>query len=219
MAEDTEALYDDTTADAPLGDLAQTLGGGSEEPYFAEEKQPANKNTLVLVGVALIGAAVVWFMYFKKGPASADAATAQASQADQTISQFLSDGSRNIEQMEQLLRDTERVVEQFRTYPSMAQRPLSELRTNPFRFHDLSGTPEDAGLGQRKREEERAAALKSVAALSLQSIMHSGTHKACMINSQLYKEGQQVDGFTIDRISPDSVIVRTGAYRFELKMQ
>ncbi len=214
MADEMDETY---TSESPIDDLAHTLGGGGEEPYIGEETQPQNRNLMVLLGVALVGAAVVWFMYFKKGPASAEAAS--AAQADQTISQFLSDGTRNIRQMEQMLRDTERVVEQFRSYPSMAQMPLSELRTNPFRFHDMSGQPADADMARRKREEERAEALKAVQALSLQSIMHSGNHKACMINNQLFQEGQQVNEFTIDRISPDSVIVRTGAYRFELKMQ
>ena len=202
------------------GDLNQTLSGnGGDEPYIGEDAKPANKNTMVLLGLAAIAAGVIYFMYFKKGPDSAEGALAAASQTDQTITQFLSDGSRNIEQMEQMLRQTERVVEQFRTYPSMAQKPLSELRTNPFRFHDLSAAPEDAGMARRKREEERSVALKAVSALSLQSVMHSGAIKSCMINNELYKEGQQVDVFTIDRISPESVIVRSGAYRFELKMQ
>lgn len=214
MAHDSDETFDETTAGA---DLTQALSGGGDDLYIAEEPRPANRNMMMLVGVALLGVAVVWFMYFRKGPESADAATA-ANTADQTITQFLSDGTRNIQQMEQMLRETERVVEQFRTYPSLAQRPLSDLRTNPFRFQDVD-TGQDAELLKRKREEERAAALKAVSALSLQSIMHSGSHKACMINSQLYREGEQVEGFAIDRIDPDSVIVRRGAYRFALKMQ
>jgi type II secretory pathway component PulC len=40
-----------------------------------------------------------------------------------------------------------------------------------------------------------------------------------MINNTLYSEGQQVESFTIEKITPDSVIVKNGSYRFELKMQ
>jgi hypothetical protein len=40
-----------------------------------------------------------------------------------------------------------------------------------------------------------------------------------MINNQMLREGQIVDSFTVDKISAASVIVRSGAYRFELKMQ
>jgi hypothetical protein len=49
--------------------------------------------------------------------------------------------------------------------------------------------------------------------------MQSGTKKSCMVNNALYTEGQQVESFTIEKISPDGIIVRNGAYRFELRMQ
>ena len=57
------------------------------------------------------------------------------------------------------------------------------------------------------------------AALRLQSIIHSGSRKACMINNTLYLQGQQVEQFLIEKIEPDRVVVKTGAYRFDLKMQ
>ena len=72
---------------------------------------------------------------------------------------------------------------------------------------------------KRRREEERQAVLKAVGALNLQSVIHSGTRKSCMINNTLYTEGQQVDSFVVERISPDAVVVRNGVYRFELRMQ
>ena len=49
--------------------------------------------------------------------------------------------------------------------------------------------------------------------------MHSDKAKACMIGNTLYQEGQQVEMFTIEAINPGGVIVKSGAYRFELKMQ
>ena len=33
--------------------------------------------------------------------------------------------------------------------------------------------------------------------------MHGDTRKACMINNTLYQEGEQVDSFTIEKISPE----------------
>ena len=40
-----------------------------------------------------------------------------------------------------------------------------------------------------------------------------------MINNTMFVEGQQIDGFTIEKINPSSVIVKNGSYRFELQMQ
>ena len=40
-----------------------------------------------------------------------------------------------------------------------------------------------------------------------------------MINNAMYQEGQDVEGFTIEQIAPQAVVVRNGLYRFELRMQ
>jgi hypothetical protein len=40
-----------------------------------------------------------------------------------------------------------------------------------------------------------------------------------MINNALYTEGQTVEGFLVEKIAPNTVIVRNGQYRFELRMQ
>ena len=39
-----------------------------------------------------------------------------------------------------------------------------------------------------------------------------------MINNTLYQENETIDIFTVDKIAPNSVIVKTGQFRFELKM-
>ena len=72
---------------------------------------------------------------------------------------------------------------------------------------------------KKKREEERLAVLRAVNNLQLQSVMSGGARSSCMINTALYTEGQQVEEFTVEKVSPNSVIVRHGTYRFELKMQ
>lgn len=220
MMDDNDMIDTHDTEDQDYGgDLASQLGGGDESFIYEEPpKAQISRGTLLLFGLAAIAAGVVWFMYVRNGPESASAASAEAQNADQTITQFLSSGTKNIEQMQEMLRNTEGIVDQFRKYPAMRQVPLSQLQTNPFRFRQLTD-PQDETMAARLREEERNAAVKAVQQLALRSIMHSGTHRACMINNTLYQEGQQVDQFTIERITPDSVIVKTGVYRFELKMQ
>lgn len=54
--------------------------------------------------------------------------------------------------------------------------------------------------------------------LNLQSVLHSKVAPACLINNMLLRENQQVNGFTIDRINPNSVVVHRGVYRFEVKL-
>jgi hypothetical protein len=199
-------------------------GGDGESEYIATEtkKPKVSQTTLVMFGVLALSAAGVWVMYQRVGPGKAVAAPPPESvQAKKTINSFLDGGGNNIKSMETMLRSTEKVVQQFLTYPSMTQVPLSDLRTNPFRLR--AAKPENAPTSdaaeRRKREEERVAMLKAVQSLQLQSIMYSDTRKACMINDTMYREGQNINDFTIEKVTQTSVIVKNGVYRFELRMQ
>ena len=208
------------------------LSDNASEPPFDEnsELDPAivgsaqprriNKTSLVLLLVAAVGGAGLYFMHIRTGSKTASAAAIQSQQAGQAITQFLSGGTSNIKAMEDLLKNTEKVVQKFLSYPSVTQIPLTELQTNPFRM-TIAKTERATTDAQdkKRREEERQTAIKGVQALQLQSVMVSSDRKACMINNTLYREAQQINGFTIEAIRPGSVIVRSGSYRFELKMQ
>jgi hypothetical protein len=64
--------------------------------------------------------------------------------------------------------------------------------------------------------DERAAVLKRVESLELQSIILSDAHHACIINGVTCEVGQQVDSFTVETITSNSVTVSLGIYRFDL---
>jgi hypothetical protein len=206
-------------------ELLDSLNGGDENLVVEEQKAPLSRGTLVMFVILVVGAGGLYFMYRQTGPKSAGAAVAQeTATAHQTISTFLSGGDVSVKSMEKLLRNTEKIVQQFVKYPSRTQIPLSDLRTNPFREHaevavKVDNGPTSEEMEKARREQERQAAVKAVQELQLQSIMFSDSRKACMINNSLYREGQQIDVFTIDKISPQSVIVETNKFRFELRMQ
>lgn len=204
-------------------ELASALGGGGETEFVvSEEKKPATQGLIFLAVLVLVGIGGTYFMYMRQGPESAAAAaTPEAQKAEQTINTFLTSGPDGIKMMQSMLKDTEKVVKQFLEYPSVTQVPLASLHTNPFKFANttIEAHPgaKDEEAAARKREEEKLAATKASEALKLQSIIYSGSRKACMINNTLYQEGQQVEQFTIEKIEPARVIVKSGAYRFELK--
>jgi hypothetical protein len=39
------------------------------------------------------------------------------------------------------------------------------------------------------------------------------------VNNHLVQEGMEIEGFVIERINQGAVVVRTGVYRFELRME
>ena len=199
-------------------DLSGVLGGGEGGGFVSEEKKPLNTGTLVMAGFLLACGIGTYVMYTRNAPAktapSADAAAAQT-----TITQFLSDDKQNVSKMKDLLQNTEKAVEQFRAAPSKTQVPLDELQTNPFRIAATTpdGAPSDDEAA-KKAEEARAATLKAAQALNLQFIV-VGKKKSCLINNARYLEGQQVGEFTIESISPNSVVIQKDDARFELKMK
>src|SRR5262245_34679979 len=178
-------------------------GGGDEAIIVPESKGGVSKGTIVLFAILVLGAGGFYFMYRQSGPKAASASSVKdAAAAKKTINTFLSGGDTNIKTMEALIKNTEKVVNQFMKYPVKTQIPLEDLRTNPFRQYEKPATTDpNIANDKKKREEERLAVLKAVQGLQLQSIMYSDARKACMINNVLYREGQALDSFTIEKIT------------------
>lgn len=203
--------------------LQQALG--EQEADFSPppaRRATMGQGTLLLLGLALAGMGGTWFMYLHSGPRSADAASVvQAKAADQTIQSFLNNSAAGRKLTQQLLHNTQKVVQRFMNYPSATQIPLRDLKANPFEHRPLAAAPgQDMSRLQEQQEQEtrRAAILKSAQSLKLQSIIHSAATQACMIDNNLYRQGQNVGEFVIESIGPNAVILVNGAYRFELRM-
>jgi hypothetical protein len=209
----------DDTLDTGVPEAA--MDDTAAESEFVVEEKKRGRGSLFIFGLILAGVGATYLMMMRSGPSTAAAAAPETVAAQKTISQFLKSGNQNVALMEKMLRDTEKVVQQFLSYPSMTQIPLSDLRTNPFRHNpEKPATVADSETAARKkREEERQAALQAVQGLELQSIMHSESRRACMINNALFQEGQTVEGFTVEKITAAAVIVKSGPFRFELRMK
>jgi hypothetical protein len=214
MSEDLNAI-EERTDSAPVDEIGSANIG--EE---GETKPSKWRGSQVLIGLIGLGLAGTYFMYIKTGPQKATAAQQQAIAANKEVNDFLNGGPSNVKNMEKMLRNTEKVIQQFLAYPAVTQVALADLKTNPFRQSTDSAKPEgiDGALAAKQKEAERHAALTAVRGLNLQSVLVSDRNRSCMINNALYLEGQQVENFTIERISANSVIVRREAYRFELHM-
>jgi hypothetical protein len=223
MSNDNDNRMDD---DSGMTDVASAAGGDisgalaeSEFSFVAEEAPARGSGGVILFALVLAAFGATYFMYWKTGPKSAVAATAEAKEASTTIKQFLTDGHVSLKAMEEMRKNTEAVVERFMNYPSKTQVPLSALKSNPFRMLPVVPTADATEAAEkRRREQAREATVKAVQSLALQSVMVSDVRSACMINNTLYTEGQQVDIFVIEKIARNAVVVQANGFRFELKM-
>ena len=220
--------YTPRQSDSPAESMPEEAGGFAETPtetdptFVAESSQP-NRNTMVaLVGVVIVGAVVLTFMWMRSGPKPA-AANAEVAAASATVNEFLTDGGKKFRMMEELLKNTEQFVQRFRAQPTVNQVKLEDLQTNP--FQSLKKPPADDDEAKRlaaekeRKEKETQAVLRAAGQLQLQSIIHSGAVRTCMISGRAYAEQQEVNGFVIERINPKSVIVKKDGHRAELRMQ
>jgi hypothetical protein len=199
---------------------ADDSSGANDDLFFAPApKKAVSKYSMMGFGGIVVVLGIFLVMHFR-GPSAASAAAAlPPGQANQTIALFLSGGTSNIHDMESSLENTQKQVRIFENYPSAKQIPLVNLKTNPFAYHteDLSGVEE-----ARKKAEQQAAIEKAAQELSLQSIMYlsrSPGQSQCMINNTLCRVGGQIDGFTIVKINPNSIVLNQGSLHFELKIQ
>jgi hypothetical protein len=184
----------------------------SDELNETKSKRPSN-GTIVLAALfaAAIGGLVL--MHFRAGPATASAAT----EASKAVNTFLGDGQKNLASMQANLADTDKLVEQFKQFPAAAQVPLEDLQRNPFSETKGDAKPTEAAESS-DRKAKLDAAMKRVGTLRLQSIMFGEARRSCMIDGKFRAEGDTWDDFTVDKIQPASVIVKTGGFRFELKV-
>lgn len=202
---------------APGMDPGHDDGSPEFDPNFVDGgAAPVNRGPIVLGGLLVVLAGVIWFMFFRGSPQAAQAGPAAAQASDQ-IKEFLDQS--NISLMKQTLKDTQKIVQQFQSYkPEKTQVPLASLRTNPFRE-----LPPKADTGPVVKDDDKdlefhKQASQAVSELHLQMISF-GKHHGCMINNTFYKEGQSIGILTIDKITPATVILSAGKYRYELPMQ
>ena len=199
-------------------DLNAALEQGETTFVTEGAKKQVNGGTIGMLGLLALCAGGTYFMYLRGGPQQANAADAGTAQ---TINSFLADGEKHVSLMKQMLKETDKVVLRFRQTTAQSQIPLEKLRTNPFQMELAPKAPvagEDNPASRRRREEERAAAIAAVQSIKLQSVLF-GAQRAALVNNKLVQEGGEIDGFIVEKITADSVIVRSGVYRFELKMQ
>ncbi len=178
-----------------------------------DTKRRAFRGTLVVGGLILAAVGGLALMHLRTGPA-----TANASDATKAVNTFLGDGKKNLATMQRALSDTDKLVEDFKNYPAAAQVPLEDLSRNPF-SEGKAETKSTDPVENFDRQARLNAAMKQVEGLKVQSIMYSDTNRSCMINGRFRTEGDEFDGFKVERISPASVIVQTGGFRFDVKVK
>jgi hypothetical protein len=181
---------------------------GQEYLTVAANKSNLRKNTIFVVILIAIGLASLGFMIRRSRP---QAAVAQASKDEQTkmaatISRLTGISSEMLTRMDQ-------IVKKFYEFSNVFQVGVDELSKNPFQVEAYASAfkgdaaepqPDDAAkiaLTHRQQMKDKAASLRLV------SVMRSGQESVCMINDELLRRGDSIDGFMVVNIGSDTVLI------------
>ena len=193
--------------DVPENELQDETSVAVESETEETAAPEKSRSWIGLAGIGVIVVGVAAFLHFRNGPAAAAADEV----AQQTVSTFLSTGKKSMSTLKEMLDKTARTVDQMN---APAAEP-AKLAKNPFFKPEPAAAPITAAPAV---DEARGQALQRASQLKLQSILVSGSRAGCMIDNRYREVGDAVGTFTVERIAAGGVIVRDGAFRFELKV-
>lgn len=210
-------------------DQVETLGQSYDDGGFTEQREfeqaagvadkPRMGNTTIaMIGLFAVGVAAVAFLSLRSAPQTA---SAKDQAVEQQVDTFIASAASQSEDQQAAV--DENVVDGFYHYSSRQQVPLEELRKNPFVL-DHSGSreasrgneqPDPNSVAAQKRREDL---LKQLSKLKLQSVMMGSRGGTAIINNNFVTEGQALEGFTVVKILPDEVHMRSEGLLFQLRL-
>lgn len=220
------------TTDAPAGGaegapgpVAQNTAATSVRKASKYRTQMARANVMLAV-LFIGGTAAVYGVVLRKRPAEAmaqdSAAEARVDTALLRIAQSPTPATPAAGRM------TRELLRSFYTEISSRQIPLSDLKKDPFVFvpprsaGTVSLTQEIPAADNQRQDDQRDTfeqAQGRFALLRLQSIMMGRGGGSAIISSNLVTVGQKIDGFTVQSITPKTVVLAWQDKTFTLKMQ
>jgi hypothetical protein len=165
------------------------------------------------LALALLFAAAFGGLYLLSvhgGPSAASAAQQQAEmRVDSAIVQL------NTMTSSAVRSRAKDLIASFHYDASQRQVPVGQLNRNPFEFRLGAPSPgpqtqasSPAAATDSGDARAAAGALRAVGGLRLQSVLTGGAGATAMISSNLLTVGQQIEGWTVERIESRQVVLR-----------
>ncbi len=179
------------------GGSAGDASGSQEFLTVATNRQTLRRSTMLVAVLVGIGVVSLLLMIRRSAP---QAASAKETASDQKIASAI---SRLTGGRAEMAGRMDEIVKKFYEFSDVVQVKVNELTKNPFEAQgalpDLTALDNSAGQADLLRLQ-RARSLKLV---SIMRIPGQGT--CCMINDQILRQGDVIEGFKIAEIGNNSV--------------
>ncbi len=187
------------------------------------------RTNIILAGLFVAGAATVYVLSLRGGPAKASAEQkAVESKVEAMMAKLATTATKQGPSTPG--EATQELVRKFYEQITERQMPLGALRKNPFYFvypqvRPTEGDPEageiappEAGSQPDRMTEEKV--LGELRGLHLQSVMTgtSSNSRTAIISDNLLTVGQRIKCFVVKKIAPDSVILEWEGREYILNM-
>jgi len=185
--------------------LSSDPAGAQEYLTVAANSRSVRRSTIFVVVLVCIGLVCLFLMIRKTQP---QAASAKQTKDDETkieaaISRLTGVRSEMADRMDE-------IVTKFYEFSDVSQIEVDELVKNPFQVEGFMKEIKDevvldedpraqAEMIRRQRLQQQASTLR------LLSVMRSEVGHCCMINDQILREGEVIEGFTVTKIGSNSV--------------
>lgn len=192
----------------------------AEESYSLEGgKKRLNRGAIIFMASCVICVGGFYLFHLKQKPKKASTQQQEAeAKLDKALTKLVD--QKEQEKSRKLFEDTEEMVQVFYEYPTKQQVALKELQRNPFSsMLAKDDKAKDVDEAKERREKLRAELTKKAGELQLQSILQGPRGFQCLINGEVYGEGEKIAGaFVIKSISEGRVVLTAQDMDFTLKM-
>jgi hypothetical protein len=203
-----------------VSDSEMAAARTAEESYALEGgKKRLNRGAIIFMASCVICIGGFYLFHLKQKPQKA---SAQQQEVEEKLDKALNKlvDKKEQEKSRKLFEDTEEMVQAFYEYPAKQQVALKELQRNPFSSmlaKDDEAT--DVDDAKERQEKLRVELTKKVGGLQLQSVLQGPRGAQCLINGDVYGEGEKVaETFVIKSISEGKVVLVAQEMDFTLQM-
>lgn len=182
-------------------------------------KRKLDTGSIFVAILVVTAGAGLYFMHWRTADARKLVSAADAEAA--LVKTFLNGGRENLATLSKAIRETRATVARLSGEDEVAIASTRFDSRNPFVFESLEpkSTVASSSPSNAARDEQKSKLLAAARSLQIQSIMFGTSRRSCLINGKLYFEGQPCGDFTLETITADSVFVRSGEFRFELRFR
>ncbi len=194
----------------------------------SDGRRRIGQSTVMIIWVAVVAAGGLYLMRLSQGAVDPVAISPEIeAMVDVAIARDQSGeaGAGGSGKLTGLFDDTDAIIAMFTSDSAGRQVPLEYVKMNPFLLPVYAPEPTltaekapTAAVTNKRQKDELTQWQMNVSLLKVELVIE-GARPMAMINGQMLKPGDRIEGFKVDKIANRAVQLKRGEHRFEIAME